>query len=91
MLDNRALIIAVLCSILLMPWWITGVSGTSWNNSLKRWLIVFMVIISALSISIVIATPNPHLPTKIIGTLASMVFFLVSIITAYRVWPQETG
>jgi hypothetical protein len=91
MLNNRALVALVIGCVLFMPGWITGVAGTSWNNLLKKWLIAIMEMISALSICTTIATPNPHLPTKIGGIMVAIAFFIASMITAYRVWPRQAG
>jgi len=73
MLDNRILLTIVVACFVLIPGWIIQVTRTSWNLLLKKQLIGALVVISALGTGLIIATPNPHLPTKIISSLFSII------------------
>ena len=91
MLDSRMLTAVVSAYILLIPAWITQVAGTSLNLSPKRWLIGSMVMISAIAIVTTITTPNSNWLLRIGITLIPTVVFVISIITAYRVWPKQAS
>ena len=74
--------------ILLMPAWISWIPRGSWPLPLKRIVVILMSLVSIAYAVIVITKPNLHLPTKIIGSIVTIVYLLLVFIALYYSWPK---
>ena len=69
-----------------------GMDSLSLSNvtvsSTKRIIMALLVIVFILYSAIVIAKPNPDQTTRIIGAIATLLYLLFVIVTAYYYWPR---
>jgi membrane associated rhomboid family serine protease len=80
------LLVLITSVIFLMPAWISWIPKTSWPIQIKRITIGAMAAISTLFTTIVIARPNAHVPTRIIGSSVAILYLIIVFVTVYYSW-----
>lgn len=82
------LLVLITSVIFLMPAWISRIPKLSWDPATKKVTLLMMVAVSIAFSIFVIARPNEHFISWIIGSVVAAVYLLVVFITTYYSWPK---